>query len=118
RLDEPALPADDFAPVAKVVLALPGQLGFRRECVMHPDQRARPCRHSGANSAFVEHALARARWNASEQPTTPAPITTMFALDAVCVTRRTPVFFRRSPYDKLIAALVANKTVHADLSRS
>ena len=57
-LDESASPADDLAPVAEVVVALPRQLGFRRERVMHPDQRARPRRHSGANSALVEHAHA------------------------------------------------------------
>ena len=59
-LDKAASPADDVAPVAEVVMTLPRQLGFRRERVMHPDQRARACRHSGANSAFVEHAHAGA----------------------------------------------------------
>src|SRR6266481_8268315 len=42
-------------------MALPRELGLRRERVMHPDQRARSRRHPGADSALVEHADLRAR---------------------------------------------------------
>src|SRR5277367_5259057 len=61
RLDETASPAHDVAPIAEVMMALPGQLGFRRERIMHPDQRARPRRHPRANSVLVEHAHTSAR---------------------------------------------------------
>ena len=46
--------------MGEVAQALPRQLGFRRESVMHPQQRARTRRHSGAHLAlFVEDRDAR-----------------------------------------------------------
>ena len=74
-LDETASPTDDVVPVAEVAMALPGQLGFRREGVMHPDQRARPCRHPGANSAPVERVTqhqSRAMPERNQHPPRPA----------------------------------------------